>query len=108
MQEIVGVLEGQQNELASLVGGLDDAGWATASACDGWSISDVLLHLAQTNEMAIGSTRGTFDAVLAKLLEGAPSAVNVDEGAESMVTNERGRPPAEVHERWQRSCDDLR
>ena len=74
----------------------------------GWSVSDVVLHLAQSNEMAIGSTRGEFDAVLGGLLEGAPPATNVDEGAEVMVVNERGRPPAEVHERWQRSCSDLR
>jgi uncharacterized protein (TIGR03084 family) len=68
----------------------------------------VVLHLAQSNEMAIGSTRGELDAVLGRLLDGAPPAANVDEGAEAMVVNERGRPPAEVHERWQRSCADLR
>ncbi|MET0903678.1 MAG: maleylpyruvate isomerase family mycothiol-dependent enzyme, partial [Acidimicrobiales bacterium] len=108
MQEIVRLLEEQQTELAGLVVDLDDDRWSRPSACEGWSISDVILHLAQSNEMAIGSTRGTFDVVLSRLLEGAPPAANVDEGAEAMVVNERGRPPAEVHERWRRSCSDLR
>jgi uncharacterized protein (TIGR03084 family) len=108
MREIVGLLEEQQNELAGLVTDLDDEGWRQPSACAGWSISDVILHLAQSNEMATGSTRGELDAVLGRLLDGAPPATNVDEGAEVMVVNERGRPPAEVHERWQRSCSYLR
>ena len=108
MQEIVGVLEEQQNELAALLAGLEDDDWNRPSACAGWSISDVVLHLAQSNEMAIGSTRGTFDEVLGRLLEGAAPAANVDEGAEVMVVNERGRPPSEVYARYQRSCVDLR
>ena len=108
MQEIVGLLEEQQQELESLVSGLDDDGWSQPSACVGWDISDVLLHLAQTNEMATASTRGDFDVVLGRLLEGAPPAANVDDGAEVMVQNERGRSGAEVHERYQRSCVDLR
>ena len=108
MQEIVGVLAEQQAELAGLLAGLDDDGWNRPSACEGWSVSDVVLHLAQSNEMAIGSTRGGFDAVLSRLLEGATPAANVDEGAEVMVVNERGRPPSEVYARYQRSCVDLR
>src|SRR5204863_5929277 len=106
MREIVGVLEAQQAELARLVAGLDDDGWKRPSACAGWSISDVVLHLAQSNEMAIGSTRGDFDEVLRRLLEGAPPASNVDEGAEVMVVNERGRPPSQVYARYQQSCAD--
>lgn len=108
MQEIVGLLEQQQTELDGLLTHLDDEGWGRPSACAGWSVSDVVLHLAQSNEMATGSTRGELDAVLRRLLDGAPPATNVDEGAEAMVLNERGRPPREVHERWQRSCSDLR
>jgi uncharacterized protein (TIGR03084 family) len=105
--EIVALAE-QQDELADLVANLDDAGSAQPSSCDGWSISDVLLHLAQTNEMAIGSARGDLDTVLGRLLDGAPPASNVDDGAEAMVVNERGQPAAQVHERWLRSCTDLR
>jgi uncharacterized protein (TIGR03084 family) len=108
MQEIVGRLEEQQDELAGLVRDLDEIGFARPSACAGWDISDVLLHLAQTNEMAIGSTNGEFDTVLDELLEGAAPAGNVDEGAEVMVQNERGASGAEVRARWQCSCADLR
>ena len=108
MQEIVGLLEEQQQELASLVEGLGDDDWARPSACAGWDISDVLLHLAQTNEMAIGSTRGELDRVLRQRLDGAAPASNIDDGAEMMVQNERGASGTEVRERWQRSCTELR
>jgi uncharacterized protein (TIGR03084 family) len=108
VQAIVGLLEEQQEELGSLVRDLDDDGWARPSACAGWDISDVLLHLAQTNEMAIGSTRGELDTVMSGLLAGVPPATNIDDGAEAMVRNERGRPDADVHARWHRSCIDLR
>ena len=43
-----------------LLAELDDDGWARPSACEGWSVADVVLHLAQTNEMAIGSARGDY------------------------------------------------
>ena len=72
MQEIVGALAEQQDELAALLADLDDDGWATPSACEGWSVADVVLHLAQTNEMATGSARGDLAAVARQLTEGLP------------------------------------
>jgi uncharacterized protein (TIGR03084 family) len=108
VEQIVGVLEEQQDELESMLSGLDPDGWALPSACPGWSVADVVLHLAQTNEMATGSARGELGAVLEHLLAGAPPAADVDEGADVMVANERGRPASEVHARYQRSCSDLR
>ncbi|MFL6205077.1 MAG: maleylpyruvate isomerase family mycothiol-dependent enzyme [Acidimicrobiales bacterium] len=108
MQEIVGALEEQQAELAGLLDGLDSDGWATPSACAGWSIADVVLHLAQTNEMATGSARGDLPAVMERMTEGLRPATDVDDGAALMVEKERGAPAADVHQRWQASCGDLR
>ena len=54
-------LVAQQAELAGLLASLDDDGWARPSRCAGWSIADVVLHIAQTNEMAIASCDGRFD-----------------------------------------------
>ena len=59
MEEIDALVE-QQAELDGLVAGLDEAGWQRPSACAGWSVSDVVLHLAQTQEMALGSVQGRF------------------------------------------------
>ncbi|MGH9235549.1 MAG: maleylpyruvate isomerase family mycothiol-dependent enzyme [Acidimicrobiales bacterium] len=108
MEKIVAALAAQQDELTALVAPLDDAGWARPSRCEGWTVCDVVLHLAQTNEMAIGSTQGRFDEVAAALAEGLPPATSVDEGAGLMVARERGRPPAEVRARWQEGANTLR
>jgi uncharacterized protein (TIGR03084 family) len=105
MHEIVGVVEEQQAELDSLV---DDAGWARPSACAGWSIADVVLHLAQTNEMATASARGNLPELMARMYEGVRPATDIDDGAALMVDKERGAPPREVLARWQASCADLR
>ena len=108
MRDIVAAVAEQQDELASLLRSLDDAGWATPSACDGWSVADVVLHLAQTNEMATGSAQDRFAEVTARLSEGLAPAADVDEGADLMVAKERGTGFAEIDARWQRSCADLR
>ena len=67
--------------------GLDEDGWARPSACEGWSVSDVVLHLAQTNEMAIGSARGDFTAPWLNASSRAcqPHAGDIDDGAALMV-----------------------
>ena len=106
MEEIVAALAEQQDELDALLVGLDEDGWARPSACEGWSVSDVVLHLAQTNEMAIGSARDDYEAMLNGFVEGVqPHAGNVDDGAGLLVAAERGDPPSAVHERWARSCE---
>jgi uncharacterized protein (TIGR03084 family) len=72
-------------------------------------VSDVVLHLAQTNEMAIGSAQGDFHGAMARLVEGVePTAGTIDDGAALMVAAQRGAPPAALLERWTRSCEDLR
>jgi uncharacterized protein (TIGR03084 family) len=104
---VVAALAAQQQDLSALVAPLDDAGWATPSRCAGWSAADVVLHLAQTNEMAVASLRGRFDAAVGALTSGVGPAVSVEDGAGLMVERERGRPPAEVRARWQTSADEL-
>ena len=107
MDEIAALTE-QQHELSDLLGPLDDDDWARPSRCDGWSVADVVLHLAQTNEMAIGSAQGRFTDALDTLTRGVQTAGNVDDGADVMVQHQRGAPPSEVRARWQQSADALR
>jgi len=97
----------QQEELRALLDGLDDQGWATESRCAGWSVADVVLHLAQTNEMAIGSFEDRYDEVLGGLAEGLGGAASLDEGVDQMVARQRGAPPAEVRARWEASVERL-
>ena len=109
MQRIVAALTEQQDELSGLLADLDLDGWALPSACPGWSVADVVLHLAQTNEMATASARGDLGAALAQLTEGLdPTAGDIDDGAALLVEHQRGAPSSEVRARWARSCGDLR
>ena len=102
MEAIVTALEAQQRELTDLVSGLSDDGWERASACAGWTVADVVLHLAQTNEMALASATHQLPAVAAP-----PSAGAIDAGADAVVARERGVPPAQLLARWERSAADL-
>jgi uncharacterized protein (TIGR03084 family) len=107
VDDVLTALSDQIDELGGLVAPLDAAGWAAPSACAGWSVSDVVLHLAQTNEMALGSLDGRMDEVITALAGDAPPAADVDEGAERMVARERGAPGPDVLARWRSGADEL-
>lgn len=93
MREIVEALTQQQEELAALLVGAD---LDLQSACAGWSIGDVVLHLAHTNELAIASAEGRLPAVPA-----VPPAGAIDDGADAAVARERGKQSgSELVDRW--------
>jgi uncharacterized protein (TIGR03083 family) len=90
MEAAVGLLREQHEELAGLLAGLDEAGWRRPSRCEGWSIADVVLHLAQTDAMALASARGTFAEHLSEVGRSIGGSASIDEGADRMVEQERG------------------
>ncbi len=51
-------LEAEQDRLEDILGGLDGAQWAAPSAAPGWTVADVVLHLAQSEEAVIASAAG--------------------------------------------------
>ncbi len=107
MEEILAALSEQQSELDGLIGPIDEAAWARPSRCDGWTVSDVVLHLAQTNEMALASLQHRMQPLLEDMLRGLPPSANVDDGAGAMVEKERGAPAAEVYARWHNGVDEM-
>jgi uncharacterized protein (TIGR03084 family) len=107
VDDVLVALEQQQAELVGLVGPLDDGGLNLPSRCEGWSIADVLLHLAQTNEMATASVQGRFDQELTQLADGIEGSGSVDDGAGALVAKQRGAAPSQVRERWRTSGSDL-
>ena len=109
MQEIVTALGDQHAELDGFLMPLTDDNWERpAPRCPGWSITDVVLHLAQTDEMALGSVTGRFAEVLGSLTAGLEPTDSIDDGAGAMVAAQRGQPAREVHERWRAGADALR
>ncbi|MEV5414492.1 maleylpyruvate isomerase family mycothiol-dependent enzyme [Thermopolyspora sp. NPDC052614] len=90
-------LAAECDQLDLLLSGLSPDAWARESAAAGWSVSDVVLHLAQTEELAIASIAGDTGAFARE------DGVSVDEAVDRLVAAERGVPPAEVLERWRRA-----
>ncbi|MCU1452293.1 MAG: wyosine base formation [Acidimicrobiales bacterium] len=107
MDAIVAALADQHAELAALLDGLDPADWDRPTPCEGWVVSDVIIHLAQTDEMAVGSATGRYAEVVAALTEGLAMASSVDEGVDMMVDHERGVPVAELRDRWAAAAAQL-
>ena len=106
MEEILTDLARQHEELDGILAGLDDDGWARPSACEGWSVADVVVHLTQSDEGAVASLDGRLpEGGLGMEREGP---VDVDDWAERMVAAERGTPPTEVLERWRTTTRALR
>ena len=108
MDRIVAALAAQQDDLEAIVAPLDDQGWQTPSRCPGWTVADVVLHLAQTDEMAVASLDGRLAAALDTAAATGGDAADVDEAAAVMVERERGQPPGAVLDRWRSGAHTLR
>jgi uncharacterized protein (TIGR03084 family) len=108
MEAIVAALGEQHAELDALLDGLDDAGWAQPTRCEGWDVADVVLHLAQTDELALASSQGRFSDELELLARGLEPQGNVDDGAAAMVARDRGTPNDVLLARWRGSAQALR
>src|SRR5579862_2106403 len=104
----MGALREQVTELHSMVAELDEEQLALPSACQGWSISDVLLHLAQTNEAAAASARGDLGTTAGAwaALEG-PVATDFDDLAGRIVERQRGATGVDVRARWAKSAYEM-
>ena len=88
-------LVAEQDRLEGILDGLPAAAWLRPSAADGWTIRDVVLHLAQTEEgvaatlSASASAPATFDR----------QSGTLDEAMDRLVKADHADPPA-VFDRW--------
>lgn len=106
MDDVVRALQEQLDELDALVSELDDADWVKPSACPGWTVADVLVHLAQTNEAAIASVGQRGDEVVAMWGDAADDATVDDLAGAAVETSDRRSGP-EVHAWWKQTADDM-
>jgi uncharacterized protein (TIGR03084 family) len=86
-------LVAEQDRIEMILTDLDDDAWLSPSGAAGWTIADVVLHLAQTEEAVAATATGV----------NAPGTwqegESVDAQAERMVQAQRASP-AVVFERW--------
>lgn len=111
MDQITADLAAQHAELRAILTDLTADQWAAPSRCPGWSVGDVVLHLAQSDEVALASARGTTPLTapgsgwdLSPMYAGTAT---IDDVVAAAVDAQRGAPPAQLLERWSRAADDL-
>jgi uncharacterized protein (TIGR03084 family) len=95
-------LAAEQDRLEKILTGLDEAQWASASAAEGWTIADVVLHLAQTEEASAATVTHGIPRDDQGALAWDAGGGTTDERADYAVRMERA-PAAEVFARWQRA-----
>ncbi|HET9728677.1 MAG TPA: maleylpyruvate isomerase family mycothiol-dependent enzyme [Acidimicrobiia bacterium] len=87
-------LVAEQDRLEAILDGFDNAQWNAPSVAAGWSVADVILHLAQTEEAVVWSAAPDAGPGM-----WSTSASSTDDAAEAMVQLERASGK-EVFERW--------
>jgi uncharacterized protein (TIGR03084 family) len=92
--DVIDDLVAEQDRLEEILAGYDDERWEAPSAAPGWSVADVVLHLAQTEEAIVFSAGADGPPAI-----WSDDAETVDGLAERMVCEQRatGR---QVFERW--------
>jgi uncharacterized protein (TIGR03084 family) len=93
---VVDDLVAETMRLESILGLLTEEQWLMESGADGWSVADVVLHLAQSDEGVVASVAG------ADPREGTAEADTADDWAARMVDAERAAP-AQVFTRWRQA-----
>jgi uncharacterized protein (TIGR03084 family) len=94
-------LAAEQERLESILASLDEEQWASPSGAEGWTVADVVLHLAQAEEMVAASIeRRDLGAA-----PGAEAGNTVEERVAAMVRAQRqeGGPAVAAFERWQQA-----
>jgi len=104
---IVTALEEQQAELATIMDRMTEIEWRAPTRCEGWTTSDVVLHLAQSDEMAVASASGRFPRSGGDGTTDWNGTQSVDEGVARMVERERGIGIVDLRERWTSTAREL-
>lgn len=91
--QVVQDLAAEQERLESLLGAISEEQWSAPSAAPGWSVADVVLHLAQTEELVSAALAGNPRPVWDR------GDRRLDDIVEDAVRAERA-PAEEVFRRW--------
>jgi uncharacterized protein (TIGR03084 family) len=92
--DVIDDLEAEQDQLETVLAGLTPADWERPSAAAGWTVADVVLHLAQTEEAVAASAAGDPTGIDWRRFGGT-----VDEGMAAMVRADAAAPQ-EIFVRW--------
>jgi uncharacterized protein (TIGR03084 family) len=92
--DVIDDLVAEYERLDAILAGLTEQQWLSPSAAPGWSVCDVVLHLAQSEEAVGFSARNAGIERVSQIERG-----RLDERMADMVNAERAEPPV-VFARW--------
>ena len=101
-------LDRQHTDLDRLLEGLTATQWESPTRCEGWTVADVVLHLAQTDEFVIAGCTGEIADADSPFVSGAEGAESVDDVAELAVQRERGLSTRQLLDRWREASAESR
>ena len=94
IDDVLDDLVAEYDRLESILSGLTDDQWRSESGAPGWSVTDVMIHLAQTEEAVVATTsRPNEPNRLSR------EGVTLDEWVDQQVASERDEPEV-VFDRW--------
>ena len=99
-------LGAEQARLETILNGLDEAQWMSPSGAAGWTVADVVLHLAQSEESVVDVVAGRDLLASSGTVAGSTAGGTVGERVDDLVRAERGAAPGLVFGRWQRARRD--
>lgn len=94
--DTIDALVAEQDRLEAILETLDSRAWSAASAAAGWTISDVVLHLAQSEEAVVATVTAMGPVSRDRW---AQTGETTDDAMERAVRAERGDSDA-VFDRW--------
>src|SRR4051812_14999235 len=95
--DVFDALAAEHAAIDSMLSGLPAGSWSSASACPGWTVADVVIHLAQTEAAVVASIE---ERPMAFGGAATAEASGIDELVEAWVDSERGLAPDELLPRW--------
>ncbi len=107
VHELLADLHAQHDELWSLLAPLDAEAWRRPTPCEGWDVADVVLHLAQTDQLAITSARGELSRDVEDFMR-AGGESSVDDAAAASVEHARLADGRLAAEQWRAGATELR
>ncbi len=92
---VIDDLESEQDALSAVLADLSADDWKRPSSAAGWTVADVVLHLAQTEEAVVASAANDPAGI-----DWRRFGDTVDDGMDAMVRADPATPE-QVHARWQ-------
>ncbi len=100
------LMDAEAARLDAFFAGLDRAGWEEPSACESWTVKDLLAHLAASEAYNRACMDDAIPALMAEM--GAKGVTDMDSFNAVGVAERADRSPSEVLDEWRAECGETR